>query len=274
VRKGLAPIRSTVSLEEWKVAFSNPTDYDVFMGRYSSKLAPLFASFAAVDSTMRVLEVGSGPGALLQELATIVDEKQLSAVEPSRRFVQECRHRVPGAEVREGSADQLPWDDNTFDAALAQLVLHLIADPAAAVIEMSRVVRPGGVIAACIWDMSGAMQMLSTFWDAALALDPSAPAEATRTRLGAPQDLQHLWSSLGISDVTVGSLDVEARYEHFDDFWLPFTLGVGPSGAYCTSLEPHGQAALRSECHRRLGRPRSQFSLRARAWAAKGQVVP
>jgi ubiquinone/menaquinone biosynthesis C-methylase UbiE len=252
------------------VAFESPVDYDIFMGRYSRQLAPLFAGFAGVGAAMRVLDVGSGPGALAQELAAIVGGERLATVDPSASFVQVCSERVPEADVRQASAEELPWQDDIFDVALAQLVLHVMSHPESAVSEMLRVVKPDGIVAACTWDSEGAMRMLSAFWDAALALDPSAPAQGARTRLGEPDALRQLWESFDISDVVTSPLDTEAHYRDFDDLWFGFTLGVGPSGSYYASLEPSVQDALRRKCFEQLGAPRGQLTLSARAWAVKG----
>ncbi len=255
------------------MTFTGPAEgYDNFMGRYSQPLAPLFAGFAGVEPGMRVLDVGCGPGALTEILAGLVGPDQVAAAEPSPSFAAACATRVPEADVREAPAEDLPWEDGAFDAALAQLVLHFMTDPLAGLREMQRVVKPGSVVIGCTWDTAGRMTMLGTFWEAALALDPSAPAERGRSRLGRPEELRELGISAGLEGVAVEPLDVSATYRDFDDFWDPFTAGVGPTGAYCVSLDPAAQDALREECRRRLGNPESAFELPGRAWALRGRA--
>lgn len=253
------------------MSFEGPAQaYDEFMGRHSRPLAQLFAGFTGITRGLTVLDVGSGPGALTETLAEIVGPEHVAAAEPSPTFAAACAARIPRADVREVPAERLPWTDGAFDAALCQLVVNFMEDPAAGVLEMRRVVRSGGIVSACIWDTSGGMEMLQTFWDAALSLDPSAPAEGARARFGSPEDLRDLWTDSGLDKLTTDTLDVDCTYGDFDDFWQPFTAGVGPAGGYCASLEPAARDVLREECRRRLGDPPGPFHLSARSWAIRG----
>jgi len=172
--------------------------------------------------------------------------------------------------VREARAESLPHPDDSFDVAAAQLVLHFVADPEAAASEMRRVLRPGGVAAACVWDFGG-MRALRAFWDAALALDPGAPDEAATRRFGRDGEIAGLLSQAGFADVTSGAIDVVASYDDFEDLWQGFLGGVGPTGAYCASLEPPQREVLRDELFARVGRPAGSFSLDARAWYGTGR---
>jgi SAM-dependent methyltransferase len=255
--------------------FATPAEfYDAFMGRYAQALAPLLADFAGVAPGMRVLEVGAGPGALTEVLAHRVGAQAVAAAEPSSSFAATCAQRVPGADVREVVAESLPWDDATFDVALAQLVLNFMRDAATGVFEMQRVVKPEGVVAGCTWDSGGGMTMLRIFWGAARALDLSAPVDGARARFGSPDELLQLWTNAGFDDVSVEALDVEGAYEDFEDFWRPLTRPTGPAGVYCTSLTADARHALREECRRRLGYPESSFRLGARSWAVRGRKPP
>ena len=130
--------------------------YDRFMGRYSAPLAPLFAEFASVGSGWRALDVGCGPGALTAELVRRLGPAQVAAVDPTESFVVAAQQRHPAVDVRRASAEQLPFDDSTFDTTMAQLVVHFMRDPVVGLREMSRVTRPEGVVAACVWDHGGA----------------------------------------------------------------------------------------------------------------------
>jgi SAM-dependent methyltransferase len=253
------------------MTFAAPAEsYECYMGRYSRPLAPLFAEFAGVRPGMRVIDVGCGPGALAEALAERGGEERLAAADPSAAFASACAARLPGADVREAHAEALPWPDGSFDAALAQLVVNFMREPVAGVGEMRRVVRSGGTVAACVWDYRQRMGMLRAFWDAALELDPQAPDEGRTMRFQDPEELRRLWLEVGLEDVRTVALEVERLYQSFDDYWLPFTTGIGPGGGYWASLSPHAREALREQCRRRLGDPGGPFGLTARAWAVRG----
>src|ERR1700760_1457892 len=148
------------------------------MGRYSEPLAVQFAGLAGVAGGQRVLDVGCGPGALTAELAGRVGTDAVSAVDPSAPFASAVRERLPGVDVRLAPAEALPFADGTFDAALAQLVVHFMTDPVAGLREMGRVTRPGGRVAASVWDHAGPGGPLSLFWKAAAVVVPGAPGGA------------------------------------------------------------------------------------------------
>jgi SAM-dependent methyltransferase len=246
--------------------------YDRFMGRYSVPLAVVFADAVGIDTGQDVLDVGCGPGALTAELVRRLGPEHVAAVDPSESFVEACRLRHPGVDVQVGRAEQLPYPDGRFDAALAQLVLHFVSDPEAAAREMIRVLRPAGLVGASVWDLGGGMTMLRTFWQAAKALDPSAPVEAERRRFGREGEIGELFRATGLGDVTEGVLEVEVAYENFDDLWAPFLTATGPAGAYVAELDDERRARLRDEMRERLGSPDGPFSLTARAWYATGRV--
>jgi len=244
--------------------------YDRFMGRYSRELAPPFADFAGVAAGQRVVDVGCGSGVLTEELARRIGDDHVAGADPSP-LLAACAERVPGADLKRAAAEDLPWPDEAFDAALAQLVLHFMTDVEAGIAEMARVTRAGGVVAACTWDFSGGMKLLGTFWESARALDPGA-AE-TETSAFDKARLDALWRGAGLGDVEVDALVVSSRYEDFDELWGTFLLGVGPAGQYLASQPPERQAAIRAEYFSRVGEPAGPVELDARAWAVRG-VVP
>jgi len=253
------------------MAFSIAGDvYDRFMGRYSRELAPRLIGFAGVTAGTRALDVGCGPGALASALAAVIGPDHVAAADPSQPLLAACAVRVPGADVRQAPADALPWADDTFDAALAQLVVNFLPDPVAGAREMARVTRPGGAIAACTWDYGDGMTMLHTFWESARALDPGAPDEARTMAIQTAADLRGVWEGADIAEIETGELVVETGYRDFDDLWQPFLGGPGPAGAYTAGLDPAPQAALRDEFRARLGSPTGPFTLRAKAWAVRG----
>ena len=243
--------------------------YDRFMGRYSVPLAPAFADFAGAAAGQRVLDVGCGPGALTGELVERVGADAVSAADPSEPFVEAVRARYPGVHVERATAEDLPFGDDTFDGALAQLVVHFMADPAAGTREMARVTRNGGTVSACVWDLAGDRAPISPFWAAARKLDPKESGEARLTGAGEGQ-LTELFQGVGLADVEERALTVSVEHPTFEEWWEPFTLGVGPAGAYAARLDDERRAELRELAKAEL--PPAPFVFTAQAWAAKGRV--
>ena len=243
--------------------------YDRFMGRYSVLLAPQLAALADVAAGQRVLDVGCGPGALTTELVRLVGPAGVTAVDPSEPFVAAARERHPGVTVERAGAEQLPFPDESFDAALAQLVVHFMKDPVTGLGEMGRVTRPGGVVAACVWDHGGGQGPLTVFWRAVTARDPEADDES---RLAGAREghLAALFAEAGVRDLEATTLPVHRDYAGFDDWWEPYTLGVGPAGAYLAALGPGEREDLRERCRALL--PDGPFTLTARAWAVRGRA--
>ncbi|WP_028661327.1 class I SAM-dependent methyltransferase [Nocardioides insulae] len=248
-------------------------EYDAFMGRYSRSLATLFADWAGVVAGQSALDVGCGPGALTGVLVQRLGPGGVLACDPSEPFVQECRARHPGVDVRRGRAEQLPCEDSSRDVVLAQLVLHFVSDPETAAAEMRRVLRPGGTVAACSWDFAQGMAMLRHFWDAATSLDPAAPDEAA-LRFGKEGELAELFEGAGFQQTSETTLEVTSSYVSFDDLWSGFLAGIGPAGQYAVTRPRDQQDALRRALFEQLGSPDGPFELRAVARAARGSAPP
>jgi SAM-dependent methyltransferase len=239
--------------------------YDRFMGRFSRPLAVEFLGWAGPGDGPPVLDVGSGAGALTSRLVEAVGAGHVQAVDPSETFTAQLRERLPGVEVRLASAEGLPFGDDTFGAAYAQLVAHFMTDPVAGLAEMARVVRPGGTVAACVWDFAEGSP-IGPFWAAAQEADPDAPTE-TRRPGTADGELAGFAADAGLADIIAGSVQVTVAMDTFEEWWEPFTLGVGPAGDYVAGLPADGRADLREACRRRL--PEPPFEVTARAWSVR-----
>ena len=252
------------------MAFDVAADaYDRFMGVWSRPLASAFADFAGIEPGMRALDVGSGPGSLTAELVARLGATNVASVDPSEPFVAAVAARYPGVDVRRGAAEALPHPDATFDAALAQLVVHFMTDPVSGLREMARVTRPGCVVAACVWDYGGGRGPLGPFWEAARELDPEAVDESLLSGARAGH-LEELAVAAGLEGIHGGELAVSRDVDGFDAWWEPFTRGVGPAGAYLAGLDARRTAALRDRCRAAL--PPGPFTLTGVAWAVRGAV--
>ncbi|MET0863132.1 MAG: methyltransferase domain-containing protein [Nakamurella sp.] len=243
--------------------------YGRFMGRYSEPLAGEFLPLLRLDPGDRVLDVGCGPGALTERLVRVVGATGVAAVDPSEPFVAATRERLPDIDVRRAPAERLPFGDDEFDCAAAQLVVHFMKDPVAGLTEMARVTRSGGLIAANVWDHAGGAGPLSTFWHAVAALDPDA-ADESRLAGARQGHLVELFGKAGLHDVTETVLTVRVEYLDFEQWWNPFTLGVGPAGAYVAKLDEQQRAQLKAQCASLL--PPAPFEIAASAWTALGRV--
>jgi len=250
------------------MGFDVPAEaYDRFIGRYSTQLAPQLADLGGIRVGQRVVDVGCGPGALTAELVERVGVGAVCAVDPSESFVAAARGRYPGVDVRRAAAEKLPFDDAVFDAALAQLVVHFMSDPVAGLREMKRVTSPGGIVAACVWDHAGGRTPLAEFWQAARELDPEVRDESDLA--GAHEGhLGELFDQADLSSVHETTLGASVQFASFEEWWEPFTLGVGPAGAYAQTLDESSLERLRDRCRQLL--PPPPFTVTTTAWAARG----
>jgi SAM-dependent methyltransferase len=251
-------------------SFAVPAEaYDRFMGVHSRQLAPQLADLARLRPEDRALDVGCGPGALTTELVARLGASSVAAVDPSESFVAATHVRHPDVDVRRASAEALPFPAREFDAALAQLVVHFMTDAVAGLREMARVTRREGVVAACVWDHAGERTPVSTFFRAARDLglgvqDESALAGAREGHL------VELFKASGLRDLEDTVLVARVEYSSFDDWWKPFSFGVGPAGASFVALSPDQRARMRERCEELLGP--APFEMASFAWAARGIV--
>lgn len=258
--------------------FAESHAYERFMGRWSGRLAPLLVRFAAVAERDSVLDVGSGTGALAFALAEAIPSARVTGVDPSAAYVRSAQAKTLGDRVRflRGDAQALELPSATYDKTLSLLAVNFIPDSAKALREMIRMTRPGGIVAACVWDYGGGMEMLRVFWNEAVALDPTVAARDERNMpLCRRGELAALFRASGLQQVVEQSIVVELPFSSFDDYWQPFLGGQGPAGAYAASLAAPQRAALEARVRSALlgTHPDRPFTLHARAWAVKG-VVP
>lgn len=258
-------------------AFADSQAYEAFMGRWSRMLGDAFVRFAGLEDGERVLDLGCGTGSLTAAILAARADVDVLGVDPSPAFVNAARDRFRDSSARfeTGDAQHLPAADGGFDRVLAMLVLNFVPDPASAAREMRRVTRPGGHLAACVWDYGEEMRMLRLFWNAATALEPSAAARhEERMRLCRRGELESLWRSTGLEDVQETGITIEMRFASFADYWQPFLAGVGPAGSFVASLTTERQRALEERLRAKAwdDRPDEPRVLPARAWAVSGQV--
>lgn len=258
-------------------AWTSDQAYEPFIGRWSRRIAPRFLQWLPAGPPASWCDVGCGTGALSQAILATQDPIQVVGVEPSADYLAAARRGAAGRPFTGtlGSAAAIPAVDGEFDRVVAALVLNFVPQPAAALAEMRRVCRQGGIVAAYVWDYAEGMQLLRAFWDAATAIDPAAGEldEGSRFPLCRPDPLREVFDAAGLIDVEVSPIETPTAFTDFDDFWRPFLGGQGPAPGYCASLTEEHRDALRERLRETLPiQPDGSIPLTARAWAVRGAV--
>jgi SAM-dependent methyltransferase len=258
--------------------FGDGEAYESFMGRWSRRLAPLLVQFAGVADGDSVLDVGSGTGSLAAAVAANAPGSRVVGVDRSESYVAVARARHQSQRMRfeVGDAQQLPFQDASFDRTLSLLILNFVPDPQKALTEMIRVTRVGGIVAAAVWDYAEGMEMLRVFWDEAIGLDPRAdPYDERHMPFSRAGELSTLWRSHHLQNVDETPLTIETQFSSFENYWSPFLQQQGPAGAHVAALSANGREQLQSKLRQRLMGDRAEepITLRARAWAVRGVVA-
>lgn len=258
-----------------KNSWASGDNYEPYIGRWSRLVAREFLKWLAIATGSQWLDVGCGTGALSQTILQFANPAKVKGIDRSEGFINFAKEHTQDSRVQfdVGDAEALIADSGTFDAAVSGLVLNFIPQPDRAVAEMTRVTRTGGMVAAYLWDYADRMQMIRYFFDAAVALNPSAVEldEGRRFPICQPDALSRLFESAGLHHVEVRPIEVSTVFRDFDDYWSPFLGGQGPAPSYLMSLSDERRAALRERI--RAGLPFAldgSIPLVARAWAVRG----
>lgn len=254
--------------------WSSGAAYDGYIGRWSRPVAASFVPWLRPRKRAAWIDVGCGSGALTDAVLRLTDPERVIGVDPSVDFIDHARRGIGDERVhfQVGDGMDLPMADGTVDYVVSGLVMNFIPDPAAALAEMSRVATSGAAIAGYVWDYAEGMQMLREFWDAAIALAPSAAGldESVRFPLCRPEPLRSLFEAAGLEAVELTDITVATTFIDFDDFWTPFLSGQGPAPGYCARLPATDLDRLRERLRSRLAPDGGAISLTARAWGVKG----
>lgn len=272
ITNGKGAINTTNQNDVW----ASGVAYEAYMGRWSRRVAQEFLAWLAIPAESRWLDVGCGTGTLSQMILEMGSPREVLGIDPSEGFIDYARERVIDSRVRfeVGDARTLPYSRADFEAVVSGLVLNFVPEPAKAVAEMARVTRPGGTVAGYVWDYAGEMQMIRYFWDAALALDPTACHldQGERFPLCKPEPLMKFFHGAGLQAIAVRSIDVHTHFRDFDDYWSPFLGGQGSAPRYAMSLREENRAALRERIRASLPTAvDGSVDLIARAWAVSGR---
>ena len=257
--------------------FADAQAYDRFMGRWSKLAAPLLVDFAGISDGGHVLDVGSGTGSLALSIVERMPRCHVTGIDPSSEYITYAQSQTRSDRIRfqTGDAQEMAFGNGAFDHSLSLLVFNFIPDPKKALLEIRRVTKSGGCIAAAVWDYGQDMRMLRLFWDAAIALDPAAEKlDEKHMPLCRSGELSHLWQQAALDRIEERPLDIAMTFASFRDFWDPFLLGQGPAGAYVAQLPRDRRQSLAEEVKRRLmlAGDSAPFTLRGRIWAVRGMV--
>jgi SAM-dependent methyltransferase len=260
-----------------KDLFADGEAYEHYVGRWGRPVGHMFLDWLSQPPALRWADVGCGTGALTGIVLKQADPKSVVGVEPSEGFLGVARASIkdPRAELRSGDAQSLPIENHTVNVAVSGLVLNFVPDKKRALDEMCRIVKPGGVVAAYVWDYAGEMQLMRYFWDAVADLFPEGAErdEGKQFPICKPEPLAELFRSAELQEIETCALDAPTVFADFDDYWSPFLRGQGPAGVYCVSLSEQDCERLRARLENALPvNADGAIGLIARAWAVQGKT--
>lgn len=256
--------------------WGNTDTYFNYMGRWSRQVAPLFIDWLDVEPGRLWIDVGCGTGELSERIVEKSMPAELQGVDPSEQYIAFAKSRIPSGKFAVGSAVSLKHSGDYFDLAVSGLVLNFVPDSQAAISEMARIVKPGGMVASYVWDYAGHMQVMRYFFDAAKRFDERSADfdDGIRAPICRPKPLTAAFRQAGLENVEVAALDIPTPFQNFDDYWTPFLGGTGSAPKYCMSLEEDLRNQIRDAVRQSLPTgPDGEILLAARAWAVKGTVV-
>ncbi len=247
--------------------------YYSYMGRWSRVLAPLFLDWLEVGLGKQWIDIGCGTGELSQSIIAKCDPAELQGIDPAETYVNYAGIQNPFGKFSVGDATKLTYPGNRFDVAVSGLVLNFVPDNQAAIREMVRIVRPGGIVASYVWDYAGHMQIMRYFFDTARDFDSASMEydDGIRAPICRPKPLEAAFSKAGLKDVKVEAIDIPTPFENFDEYWQPFLGGTGSAPQYCMLLDEPLRIRIRDALKNKLPTgPDGEILLAARAWAVKG----
>ena len=258
-----------------KEVWASGDAYEHYVGRWSRLVARKFVEWLAVLPGKLWLDVGCGTGALTQTILQIAAPRAVKGIDSAEGYITFVREMITDnrATFQLSDAQALPVETATYDVVVSGLVLNFVSRPGQMVTEMARAAKPGGLVAAYVWDYAGKMQFMRHFWNAAVALDPVAADfdEGRRFPLCNPGPLADLFQSVGLTSVDVQPIDIWTLFKDFDDYWSPFLGGQGPAPGYVMSLSEEGRTELRERIRAELPFVLDgSIPLLARAWAVRG----
>ena len=241
---------NTLIQDNW----NDGSPYEYFMGRWSSKMAVEFLTWLDPADSQEWLDLGCGTGALSKVIKTRHRPSDIICIDPSEDFLNIARKELGNAQILVGTAGDIPLSDNSVDITVLGLVLNFIPDLESALIEIKRVTKSDGLVAAYVWDYSGKMEMLRYFWDAAIIENPDAVNldEGVRFPVCNKDKIKTSFTEAGFDNITVAEIDIETHFQNFEDYWNPFLGGQGPAPTYLKSLPKDQFEKLKARVYKSL----------------------